>query len=118
MINDIVFFDRGEIPTVVVTKRWQGYPQTQINESIPIRFNTGTGKLEGYQNGKWDALGLNIEITIDPLLANTVRWVEEKKHQEINDETILNKYPEIKKMKEQYEFMFNLVRKHENESNS
>lgn len=98
---------------IVITADYsESFPYTP-DKSYPVRFNAQTKGLEAYSDemGRWITLSKTVCIGLDPMMYDLFQWVSEKKQEEVRINEILEKHPEIKKMKDQVDVLIKLVQK-------
>jgi len=103
---------------VYINKRYPGFPTQVQDDTILVRWNGKRDCLEGLINGSWQDLGFEYEIVFTDRFTRAMSWIDKKIDEEAEIIKVINKYPEIKKLKEQLDIMVHLVRRHEDEPNS
>lgn len=103
---------------IYVHKNYPGFPTHGQEDNILVRWNNSQDRLEGFINNSWQALGYDYSITFTQKFEDSMNWIQNKMAEEKRIEEVINKYPEIKKLKEQLDIMVHLVRRHEDEPNS
>ena len=88
------------------------------SDSDLVRWNGILNQLERFQNDRWYPIGGEIDLEFTDEFVDVLEWGRQKMEAEKELDAMINKYPEIKKMKEQLDLMLHLVKEHENEPNS
>jgi len=85
---------------------------TPTSTTGTVRWNTNYNRLEtaGSTNDWYQISGGGASISLAPYVQETLAWAQKKMYEDMQNTQLLEKYPELKHAKEQYESVFNLIK--------
>jgi len=85
---------------------------TPTSTTGTVRWNTNYNRLEtaGSTNDWYQISGGEASISLAPYVQETLAWAQKKMYEDMQNIQLLEKYPELKHAREQYESVFNLIK--------
>jgi len=85
---------------------------TPTSTTGTVRWNTNYNRLEtaGSTNDWYQISGGGASISLAPYVQETLAWAQKKMYEDMQNIQLLEKYPELKHAREQYESVFNLIK--------
>lgn len=98
-------------PEIIVSSSGSSYSPSTTTGTV--RWNMVYNRLEtaGTSNDWYEVSGGGATISLAPYVQETLKWAQAKMFEDIQHKALVDQYPELQHAKEQYDTVFNLIKK-------